>query len=497
MYHGTQPFTSGPVYVGAIIVFLFVLGLFVVRGVYKWWLLAATIVSILLSWGGNFMSLTSFLLDHLPLYNKFRAPSMTLVIAQITMPLLGFIALNQILTNKVEKKVWLNGLKWSAIVTGGISLIFAILPGIAGDFSNPADTARFPDWLIDSVISDRQSLLRTDAFRSFIFIALAAAAMYMWNIKKIKTNFFIGALGLLILIDLWAVDKRYLNNDNFVSKREAANPFPEMPVDKAILQDNDLYYRVLPLQNPFQDARASYYHKSVGGYSAAKLRRYQEMIDYHFTPEMQQMISGLNSGAQPDSVFGQLPAINMLNTKYIIYDLNGAPLPNPNALGNAWFVNDFKIVDNADEEIEALKGFNPENEAVIDKRFAEMVSGKKFKKDESGNIVLTEYKPNYLKYNAKAASEQLAVFSEIYYENGWDAYIDGQKVPHFRVDYILRGLVLPAGEHTVEFKFHPKSFYTGNKISLASSLLLLLAIAGYAFGEYRKKSKKGISEPEK
>jgi hypothetical protein len=497
MYHGTQPFTSGPVYVGAIIVFLFVLGLFVVRGVYKWWLLAATIVSILLSWGGNFMSLTSFLLDHLPLYNKFRAPSMTLVIAQITMPLLGFIALNQILTNKVEKKVWLNGLKWAAIVTGGISLIFAILPGIAGDFSNPADTARFPDWLIDSVISDRQSLLRTDAFRSFIFIALAAAAMYMWNIKKIKTNFFIGALGLLILIDLWAVDKRYLNNDNFVSKREAANPFPEMPVDKAILQDNDLYYRVLPLQNPFQDARASYYHKSVGGYSAAKLRRYQEMIDYHFTPEMQQMISGLNSGAQPDSVFGQLPAINMLNTKYIIYDLNGAPLPNPNALGNAWFVNDFKIVDNADEEIEALKGFNPKNEAVIDKRFAELVSGKKFKKDENGNIVLTEYKPNYLKYNAKAASEQLAVFSEIYYQNGWDAYINGQKVPHFRVDYILRGLVLPAGKHVVEFKFHPKSYYTGNKISLASSLLLLLAIAGYAFGEYRKKSKKGISEPEK
>jgi hypothetical protein len=497
MYHGTQPFTSGPVYVGAIIVFLFVLGLFVVRGVYKWWLLAATIVSILLSWGGNFMSLTSFLLDHLPLYNKFRAPSMTLVIAQITMPLLGFIALNQILTNKVEKKVWLNGLKWAAIVTGGISLIFAILPGIAGDFSNPADTARFPDWLIDSVISDRQSLLRNDAFRSFIFIALAAAAMYMWNIKKIKTNFFIGALGLLILIDLWAVDKRYLNNDNFVSKREAANPFPEMPVDKAILQDNDLYYRVLPLQNPFQDARASYYHKSVGGYSAAKLRRYQEMIDYHFTPEMQQMISGLNSGAQPDSVFGQLPAINMLNTKYIIYDLNGAPLPNPNALGNAWFVNDFKIVDNADEEIEALKGFNPKNEAVIDKRFAELVSGKKFKKDENGNIVLTEYKPNYLKYNAKAASEQLAVFSEIYYQNGWDAYINGQKVPHFRVDYILRGLVLPAGKHVVEFKFHPKSYYTGNKISLASSLLLLLAIAGYAFGEYRKKSKKGISEPEK
>jgi hypothetical protein len=490
MYHGDQPFTSGPVYVGAIIVFLFFLGLFVVKGIYKWWLLSATIVSILLSWGGNFMSLTSFLLDNLPMYNKFRAPSMTLVIAQITMPLLGFIALNDILTMKVEKKTWLNGLKWAAIITGGISLLFAVLPGIAGDFSNASDTARFPDWLIDSVLADRQTLLRADAFRSFIFIALAAGALYLWNINKLKTNLFIGALGLLILVDLWTVDKRYLNNDNFVSKREAINPFPEMPVDKAILQDNDLYYRVLPLQNPFQDARASYYHKNVGGYSAAKLRRFQEMIDVHLMPEMQELINGLNSGAQPDSVFGQLPAINMLNTKYLIYDLNGEPLPNPNALGNAWFVNEYKTVANADEEIAAMKGFNPENVAIIDSRFSENVNGKKFQKDNSGEIILTEYEPNYLKYKAKANTEQLAVFSDIYYENGWTAYIDGEKVPHFRVDYILRGLVLPAGEHTVEFKFHPKSYYTGNKVSLASSLLLLLAIVGFAFSEYRKKSKK-------
>lgn len=497
MYHGDQPFTSGPVYVGAIVILLFVLGLFIVEGVYKWWLLSATIVSILLSWGGNFMSLTSFLLDHLPMYNKFRAPSMTLVIAQITMPLLGFIALNDILAGKVEKKTWLNGLKWAAIITGGISLIFAILPGIAGDFSNAADTARFPDWLIDSVLADRQSLLRTDAFRSFVFIALAAGALYLWNLKKIKTNFFIGALGILILVDLWAVDKRYLNNDNFVSKREAANPFPEMPVDKAILQDKDLYYRVLPLQNPFQDARASYYHKSVGGYSAAKLRRYQEMIDNHLAPEMEQMIKGLQAGARPDSVLNLLPAINMLNTKYLIYDLNSAPLPNPNALGNAWFVHDYKIVANADEEIVALNGIDPENQAVIDSRFSEFVNGKKFQKDQNGSIILTEYKPNYLKYTAKANSEQLAVFSDIYYENGWNAYIDGKKVPYFRVDYILRGMVLPAGEHTIEFKFHPKSYYMGNQVSLASSLLLILAIAGFAYSEYRKKSKKGLAPTKK
>jgi hypothetical protein len=436
------------------------------------------------------MGLTSFLLDYLPLYNKFRAPAMTLVIAQIAMPLLGFMALNEILSGKAEKKTWLNGFKWAAILTGGLSLIFAVLPGIAGDFSNSADSVRFPEWLIDSVTADRKSLLSADAFRSFLFIALAAAALYLWNLKKIKTNLFIGVLGILVLVDLWAVDKRYLNNDNFVSKREAVNPFPEMPVDKAILQDKDLFYRVLPLQgDPFQDARASYFHKNVGGYSAAKLRRYQEMIEHHFVSEMQELIKGLQAGNQPDSVLQPLSAINMMNTRYLIYDLNNPPLPNPHALGNAWFVNDFKTVANADEEIAAIKGINPANEVVIDKRFLQFVDGKKFQKDLSGNITLTEYKPNYLKYSAKTSSEQLTVFSEIYYANGWKAYIDGNEVPYFRVNYILRGLVLPAGDHTVEFKLHPESYYTGNTISLASSLLLILAIAGYAFNEYRRKTK--------
>ena len=492
MYHGKQPFTSGPVYIGAIVVFLFILGLFVVKGVYKWWLALATVVSIVLSWGGNVMGLTSFLLDYLPMYNKFRAPSMTLVIAQITMPLLGFIALNDILSGKVEKKVWLNGFKYAAGITGGIALLFALLPGIAGDFSNAADAQRFPDWLIDSVISDRKSLLRADAFRSIAFILLAAGALYAWSLKKLNTTTFVAALGVLILIDLWAVDKRYLNNDNFVSKREAVNPFPEMPVDKAILQDKDLYYRVLPLQgDPFQDARTSYYHKNVGGYSAAKLRRFQEMIENHIMPEMQEMVKRLNAQIRPDSVFANLGVLNMLNTRYFIYDLNNSPLQNPHAMGNAWYVNDFKIVANADEEIAALKNIDPKNEVTIDKRFAEFTANKKFQKDETGGITLTEYKPNYLKYNAKASSEQLAVFSEIYYAKGWNAFIDGKEVPHFRVNYILRGLVLPAGDHTIEFKFHPKSYYTGNTVSLASSILLILAVAGYAFSEYRKKQKPG------
>ena len=489
MYHGDQPGTSGPVYVGAIVVFLFVLGLFVVTGPYKWWLLLATVLSIVLSWGGNVMGITSFLLDYLPFYNKFRAPSMTLVIAQTAMPLLGFIALNNILTGKTAKAVWLNGLKWSALITGGVTLLFAALPAVAGDFANATDAMRFPDWLMDSVIADRKNLLRTDAFRSFVFIALAAGAVYLWHIQKLKTNLLVGILGVLILIDLWAVDKRYLNDSNFKPKREIEVPFPETVADREILKDKDISYRVLPLQDPFQDARTSYYHQNVGGYHAAKLRRYQEVIENHLAPEMQQMVQGLQAGQQPDSVFSRLSVINMLNTRYIIYDVNSAPLANSHAMGNAWFVGSYQLVKNADEEMATLKEIDPSAEAVIDQRFSGFVEGKTFQKDENGKIVLTECQPNYLKYEVETGSEQLAVFSEIYYDKGWNAFIDGQKMPHFRVDYILRAMVIPAGKHTVEFKFEPKSYFTGNKISLASSLLLILAVAGYAFSEFRKRKK--------
>jgi hypothetical protein len=487
MYHGDQPGTSGPVYMGAIVVFFFVLGLFVVKGTYKWWLLSATVVSIILSWGGNIMWLTSFLLDYLPFYNKFRAPSMTLVIAEFAMPLLGFIALNNIITGKTDKTTWINGLKWSVIITAGLSLLFALMPGIAGNFTTATDAVRYPDWLMDSVIADRKAMLRSDAFRSFLFIILAAGAVWLWNIKKIKTTPLIILIGILTLIDLWTVDKRYLNNEHFVSKRQAENPFPKMPADEAILQDKELYFRVLPLQNPFQDARASYYHKNVGGYHAAKLRRYQEFISYHLQPELQTFIAGLQNQGLTDSLFQSLSAINMMNTKYIIYDTNQNPLRNPYQMGNAWFVKNYIIVDNADEEIEALMDVNPAETAVIDKRFKNFVEGKQFAIDQSGSVTLTEYEPNYLKYISKTESEQLAVFSEIYYDKGWNAYINGEKVPHCRVNYILRAMVIPPGENTVEFKFEPASYYMGNKISLASSILLILAIAGYIFSEIKKR----------
>lgn len=491
MYHGDQPGTSGPVYAGAIVVFLFVLGLFIVKGRLKWWLVSATVVSIVLSWGSNVMWLTGFLLDYLPLYNKFRAPSMTLVIAELTMPLLGIIALNDILTGKVDKKVWLSGFKWAIIITGGISLLLAVMPGISGSFTNAYDPMRFPDWLMSSVIADRKSLLRTDAFRSLLFIAATSGLIYLWHIKKLKTTPLIISIALLILVDLWSVDKRYLNSDSFISKRQAENPFPEMAADKAILADNDLYYRVLPLQNPFQDARTSYYHKNVGGYHAAKLRRYQELIEHHLQPEMQQMVTSIQASANlngMDSVFMELPVINMLNTRYIIYDLNSAPIRNPLPLGNAWFVSDFKIVGNADDELAAMKKFNPAETAIIDQRFTGQIKEISLKKDYNGKVELTEYQPNYLKYDYSASSAQLTVFSDIYYDKGWNAYIDGNPVSHFRVNYVLRALIIPEGEHVVEFRFEPKSYYIGNKISFASSLLLLLAAVGYGFS-FRKKLK--------
>ena len=416
---------------------------------------------------------------------------MTLVIAEFTMPLLGIIALNDILAGKVDKSTWLSGFKWAFIITGGLSLLFAVIPGISGDFSNAYDAMRFPDWLIDSVLADRKNMLRTDAFRSFLFIAIAAAALYLWQIKKLKTTPLIALFAVLILADLWAVDKRYLNNSHFVSKKQTENPFPVTPADQAIFADNTLYYRVLPLQNPFQDARTSYHHKNVGGYHAAKLRRYQELIEHHLQPEMQQMVTGLQASSSlnfMDSIFAELPVINMLNTKYIILDLNNAPLQNPHPLGNAWFVSDFKMVGTADDEIEAMKNFNPAETAIVNQQFISQVQGLTLAKDEAGKIELTGYQPNSLTYDFSASTKQLTVFSDIYYDKGWNAYIDGEPVSHFRVNYVLRALIIPEGKHTIEFRFEPKSYYAGNKVSLASSLLLVLAALGYGFSIRRKRN---------
>ncbi|NQU85689.1 MAG: YfhO family protein [Mariniphaga sp.] len=487
MYHGDQPGTAGLVYLGAIVVFLFVLGLFVVKGSFKWWLITATLLSLFLAWGKNFMWLTNIFLDYVPLYNKFRAPTIMLVIVEFCVSLLGFIGLSEILKGNIAREDLLKGLKWAAIITGGITLLFAIIPEIAGDFSTQYDAGRYPDWLLDSVLADRQGMLRSDAFRSFIFIALAAVALYVWHLKKIKTNLFVAILGILILGDLWGVGQRYLNKDNFESKRQAETPFAETVADRSILQDTDLSYRVLPYKgDAFMDARASYFHKNIGGYHAAKLRRYNEVIEQCIFPEMDSMASGLRAQRPIDLVFSELSVINMLNGRYIIADENQQPIRNPRALGNAWFVHEYIVVENADEEISALRNFDSRNTAIVDKRFEEFITGKSFSLENNGSIVLTDYQPNYLKYNCNANSEQLAVFSEVYYEKGWNAFIDGEQVSHFRVNYILRAMVVPQGEHFIEFKFEPKSYFTGNKISYASSIILLLIIAGYIGVEVRK-----------
>lgn len=492
MYHGDKPFTSGPYYAGAIIIFLFVLGLFVVKGADKWWLVAATIISIILAWGKYIMPLTSFLLDYLPLYNKFRAPEMTLIIAGITIPLLGFMGLREIITEKVNGKELKNALIKALGITGGLTLLFALIPGVAGDFAAPFDGA-YPDWLSAAIVEDRMGLLRTDAFRSFLFIMLGALTLFLWYLKKIKTGVLLVSLGVLILADLWMIDKRYLGEDQFVTKRESSNVYQATVADVEILKDTDLSYRVLPLQNPWQDARASYFHKNVGGYHAAKLRRYQEMIENHLSPEMERMVEGLSSQRSTFDVFASLPALNMLNTRYIIYDLNNPPIQNPYAMGNAWFVGQYQIVPDADAEIEAVAGINPGISAIIDQRFEEMVKEKTFVVDLMATIELTSYQPNRLTYKYQSETEQLALFSEIYYKDGWKAFIDGKETPHFRANYILRSMVLPAGSHEVEFRFEPASFYLGNKVSIAGSLVLILLIAGFIYMKFRP----GMTDPSK
>ena len=409
---------------------------------------------------------------------------MTLIIAGFTIPLLGFLGLREIISGKVHGSELKKAMIKAFGITGGLTLLFALIPGIAGDFSAPFDGA-YPEWLSAAIVEDRMGLLRADAFRSFLFIVLGALTLFLWHLKKIKNGVLLGILGFLILADLWMIDKRYLGEDQFVTKRESANVYQTTVADMEILKDKDLSYRVLPLQNPWQDARASYFHKNVGGYHAAKLRRYQEMIEHHLSPEMERMVEGLSSQRTTFDVFTSLPALNMLNTRYIIYDLNNPPIQNPYALGNAWFAGRYQIVPDADAEIEALARINPGITALIDQRFEELVKGKTFVVDSMATIGLTSYQPNRLTYAYSSDTDQLAVFSEIYYEDGWKSFIDGKETPHFRANYILRSMVLPAGSHEVEFRFEPDSFHFGNKVSLAGSLILILLIAGFIFMNFR------------
>lgn len=498
-YWGDQPFTSGPVYFGAIVCFLFILGMFVIDNKLKWWILAATVFFVFLSWGKNLMWFNELMFHYLPMYNKFRTPSMALVIPSLTFAIIAIWGLSDILNGKIETKKLRKYFYISLGLSGGLCFIFWIIPGLFLNFQSVNDAQyQFPAWYYDALLDDRKSLLQKDAFRSLVYILLAAGLIYWFIVAKKKTRnmatIVAVGIGALILIDLWTVDKRYLNNDTFVSKRQL-QPFKQSVADNAILQDKDPSYRVLNLNNPFNESYTSYYHKSIGGYSAAKLRRYQELIDHRLSKEIELLIGGVQQSAtmhEIHSALQQSPTLNMLNTRYIIYNPGQPPIYNPYALGNAWFVQDIQIVENADAEIQALNTINPQITAVVDKRFENEIRTKTPVADSTAHIEMLSYEPVKLKYKSTAQTEQLAVFSEIYYAHGWESYIDGKRVPHFRTDWTLRGMYIPAGNHEIEFVFRPHEYITASTIGSYISLLILvyfLAVIGYSGFVYLRKEK--------
>ncbi len=479
-YWGTQPGTSGPVYAGAIVLFLFVLSLFLTKGSIRIWIISATIFSILLSWGRNFMPLTDLFLDYFPGYNKFRTVSMILVIASFAIPLLASIGLYKIFSEEIDRVQWKKALTWSVALTAGISFLFFLLPGLSGSFVSASDAQmHLPDWLQSGLIADRKAFLRADAIRSALLILAAALVLWAYVAKKLKPNYALAIIGCLILFDMWGVDKRYLNNDNFVQEQKARNPYPMTKADKEILKDKN-EFRVLNLTvDPFNEASTSYYHQSIGGYHGAKMRRYQELIDFRIGKEIRQLGTKLNTlkaDARVDSVFIGLNALNMMNTKYLIYNPEAAPIVNPKALGSAWLVRSYQLADNADQEIAALDKIDPGKEIVVNKKFQSLLESVTPGTDVTSKLALKSYSPNQLVYSYSGKGKEIAVFSEIYYPKGWNAYIGDQLVPYFQANYVLRAMVLPEGTYDITFKFEPLSYRLGKQISMVSSLLLLLFI---------------------
>lgn len=494
LYFGTQPFTSGPVYVGAIICFLFVLGLMVVPKRERWWLLAVTILGILLSWGKNFMPFTEFFINHIPMYNKFRTVSMTLTISAMAMVLMAILALKEIFNNTMEQAQKLKYIYISLGIAGGLCLVFWILPSLAGSFSIPSDgnfQGNFA-FMKDTLPQDRADLLSKDAFRSFIFILIAASVLWMYTKKKLNIKLSMLVLGILILADMLPIAKRYLNESNFVPARNVEKSFQPTPADAFILQDKDPDFRVLNTTvDVFNSSEPAYFYKTIGGYHAAKMRRYQELIDVHLAKEIQvlnQQLRLARSEAGVDSAFQKVPVLNMLNMKYFVYHDEAQPLFNKSANGNVWLVSKYKLADNPNEEMLALSKINLKKELVADKQFGKMLSAN-YQPDSSATIALKNYSPNELVYTFNSRTDQLAVFSEIYYDKGWNAYINNKNVPYFRADYLLRAMPLKAGNYEITFRFEPNSYKNGNILSLISSMLLTLGFVGIIFARWKKSSK--------
>ena len=501
-YWGDQPGTSGPVYVGAFVLMLFILGLFIVKGPIKWALLAATILSILLSWGHNFMPFTNFFLDYIPMYSKFRTVASILVIAEFTIPLLAMMALKKIvdepeLLTKKAKFVYI-----SFGLTGGIALLFALMPTLFfSDFISSQEMEAFKSIpaeylspLESNLRSIRESIFTADCWRSFWIIVIGTLLLFLYKFKKLKAEYMVGAIAILCLIDMWQVNKRYLNDEMFVEKsvREQAQPMTQ--TDRQILQDKSLDYRVLNLaSNTFNENETSYYHKSIGGYHAAKLRRYQELIDAYISPEMQKMMPAIaKAGGDMTKVDGDslFPVLNMLNAKYFIVPLQAnqtVAIENPYVYGNAWFVDKVTYVKNANEELGALGKLNLRHEAVADARFQSQL-GESKNQDSTSIVKLTAYEPNQLTYDVRSATGGIVVFSEIFYPE-WTATVDGKPVEIGRVDYVLRALNVDKGHHKVVLTFDPKSVKQTETVAYLSYGVLLLVVL-FAIYFKRKEDKK-------
>ena len=501
-YWGDQPGTSGPVYVGAIIVFLFVLGALTVKGKLKWALIIATLLSILLSWGKNFMGFTDFFIDFVPGYNKFRAVSMTLVIAEVTMPLLGLMGLAEIVKSPESfrqniKKYWI-----ALGITAGFCLLFYIAPKLFFSFLSQGEAQQFTQLTsgkdgaayqaFASQLEDvRVAIFRKDALRSLLFIILAAVPIFLYGKGKLKATPAFIILGALVVIDMFPIDKRYLNNDNFISKKLHDKPFTASAADQYILNDKTLDFRVLNLtKDVFNDASTSYFHKSVGGYHGAKLRRYQDLISNYLNPEIRQfgsLLKNVDSDAALTLAMQRQKTLNMLNTKYIIYDPNSQPLENPCAFGNAWTVSDIKWVDTPNEEFESIASTDLQHTAILNKEFQQQAGNYMANGNDPGQIVLTDYKPNKLTYSFKASQDRLVVFSEIWSNKGWKLYVDNQEHPLLRADYLLRCALIPGGDHQIVMEYAPKAWKIGNTIQLITSLMVLLGLVGAIVLSFRKK----------
>lgn len=480
LYWGTQPGTSGPVYFGAIVMFLFVLSLFVVDKRLKWWLIPVIILTTMLSWGKNFMPLTDFFIDYFPMYNKFRTVSMILVVTNIAVGVMAFMALKELYEGQVDKLKFQKQILISAAITGGIALLFALIPSLAGSFVSGQDMQFQGDFafLKDTLPLDRMAMLRADAARSLMFIVIAAFILWLYSKNYLKKGVSIALIGFFILLDLAPVAKRYLNEDNFSAPRPK-QLVQKGPADEFILQDQS-QFRVLDLSvNIFNDASPSFYHKNIGGYHAAKLRRYQELINMQLEREIGTLATA-GSVEELIEIMEGLNILNMLNLKYIIFNKQAQPILNPYQNGNAWFVEKINIVKDANEEMRMLGEIDTKKELVVDQAVSSILPSE-ILPDSTASIELISYKPNHLVYNVSCNSDQVAVFSEIFYDKGWIATIDGEEVPYTRVNYLLRGMPLKAGKYELEFKFEPKSYSQGNLIAIISSIIFLLGLMAFFF----------------